>query len=145
MRTRISDEFISNRAWLREAVGDKQLILRGTSALEYLELFNGYVGEEDIYVYSLSKGLLENIEYNVVDSFEKIDYIQHKNVLCSSLNQTVNDMLSDSLSDEQALCEALSNYYYANNECFEGLLINPVNQKRFESLKTSVISYYKEG
>ena len=83
MRTRISDEFISNRAWLREAVGDKQLILRGTSALEYLELFNGYVGEEDIYVYSLSKGLLENIEYNVVDSFEKIDYIQHKNVLCS--------------------------------------------------------------
>lgn len=145
MRTKVSDEFISNRAWFREVVGDKQLILRGTSALEFLELFNGYVGEEVIYVYSLSKGSYENIEYSVVDCFEKIDYVRIENVLCSSLNQTVNDMLSDSSSDEQALCEALSNYYYANNESFDGLYINTVNQERFDKLKESAISYYKEG
>ena len=128
-----------------ELDGGNEAVFNPASALEFLELFNGYVGEEVIYVYSLSKGSYENIEYSVVDSFEKIDYVRIENVLCSSLNQTVNDMLSDSSSDEQALCEALSNYYYANNESFDGLYINTVNQERFDKLKESAISYYKEG
>lgn len=31
-----SDEYISNRAWLRDIVGGKNIVLRGVSALEFL-------------------------------------------------------------------------------------------------------------
>ena len=45
MRTKTSDEYISNRAWLRDVVAGQPMILRGVSALEYLEYIDGYFGE----------------------------------------------------------------------------------------------------
>ena len=64
MRTKISDDYISNRAWLRDIVGGKPLILRGVSALEYLELIDGYFGEEDMRGSNLKsfKGYIWNFE-----------------------------------------------------------------------------------
>ena len=145
MRTKTSDEYISNRAWLRDVVGGQSLILRGTSALEYLELIDGYFGEDEIYVYAGYQGQFDNINYAIVDNFEHIEYVQIGNVLCSTFNQVVNDMLSDFLSDDQALCEAMSNYFHSNNESFDGLRINAENIERFNLLRSSAISYYNGG
>ena len=72
MRIQTSEHYISNRAWLRDVVGEKDLILRGVSALEYLQLFVGYAGEETVEVYSLQRGAYENIDYRVVDSFKRL-------------------------------------------------------------------------
>ncbi|MBQ8515040.1 MAG: hypothetical protein IJ496_06560 [Ruminococcus sp.] len=145
MRTRPCDEYISNRAWFRDTVGGENLILRGTSALEYLELFDGYTGETEIDVYAKSQGHYENINYHVIESFDEIEHILHGNVLCSTFNQTVNDMLQDENSDEQALCEALSNYYFAHNESFDELKINPENTVRFNTLIEYAMEYYSGG
>ena len=41
-----SNEFLTNRAWHRAVVGVKEMILRHTSALEFLELFSGYMREK---------------------------------------------------------------------------------------------------
>ena len=133
---KISSDYTSNRAWLRDVVGNQPMILRSVSALEYLQLFVGYFSE--------SKE--ETIRCHIIEDLEAIEYIRFENVLCSSPSQAVNDMLSDfEHSDETALVEALSKYYYSHEESFSGLNIKKENQKRFEELKDWAINYFEVG
>lgn len=145
MRIRACDEYISNRAWFRAVIGGTNMILRNTSALEFLELFDGYMGECVIDVYAENVGVYENINYSIINSLDDIDYTMQGNVLCSTFNQVVNDMLSDNNSDEQALSEALCNYYFAHNMTFEGLIVKPENRERFDILAEYAINYYSGG
>ena len=69
METRTSDEYISNRAWFRDVLFGENLILMGVSALEYLQLFVGYVGENEIDVYAIKEGQYSNINYHVINNF----------------------------------------------------------------------------
>lgn len=139
-----SDEYISNRAWLRDIVGGKNIVLRGVSALEFLQLFVGYASEKEVEVYSLDKIDCENIKFSIVASFEDIEYQKFGNVLCSTVNQVVNDMLSDfDNTDENALAEAMSKYYFSHNESFDGLSVKPQNKEQFEQMKEWAIAYYE--
>ena len=96
MTTLTSNEFLTTRAWHRAIVGGKEMILRRTSALEHLQLFNGYMREKHIDVYAKHRGEYENINYCVIDTFDEIDYVAFGNVLCTSANRTFNDMLANS-------------------------------------------------
>jgi hypothetical protein len=146
MTSLTSDMFLTNRSWHRAVVGGQEMILRHTSALEYLELFGGYMREKNIEVYAKKLGEYENITYHVVDSFDGIDYVRFGDVLCTSVNQTINDMLNDFDSiDEQSLVEALSRYYYTNGASFDGLTINPENMEQFAAIKDWAVEYYIEG
>lgn len=140
-----STRYLSDVDWLQDVVQGKDLILCGVSALEYLELFNGYVNESKIQVYAKSNGQFDNIEYHIVDSFDNIDYINVDGVLCTTVNQTINDMLAnyDNI-DELAFLEALSNYYFANDESFDNLKIKPENLNTFNQVKQIAIEYYCE-
>ena len=73
METKHSDEFLSNKEWLQTALSSEKVILRGISALEYLQLFPGYIGEKNIEVYSLTEGQYSNIQYSIVNSFDGIE------------------------------------------------------------------------
>lgn len=146
MRAAISNDFLTNRAWLRSVVDGKDMILRNVSALEYLEMFNGYIHEEDIEVYARQKGDYENVRYCVVDSFEGIEYVKFGGVMCSTLNQAINDMLGDYENmDSQALVESLSEYYYTHNSSFEGLKIKQANKEKFDEIKEWAIDFYCGG
>ena len=143
---KISSDYTSNRAWLRDVVGNQPMILRSVSALEYLQLFVGYFTENKVEVYALEESPEENIRCHIIEDLEAIEYIRFENVLCSSPSQAVNDMLSDfEHSDETALVEALSKYYYSHEESFSGLNIKKENQKRFEELKDWAINYFEVG
>ena len=143
---KISSDYTSNRAWLRDVVGNQPMILRSVSALEYLQLFVGYFSENKVEVYALEESPEENIRCHIIEDLEAIEYIRFENVLCSSPSQAVNDMLSDfEHSDETALVEALSKYYYSHEESFSGLNIEKENQKRFEELKDWAINYFEVG
>ena len=143
---KISSDYTSNRAWLRDVVGNQPMILRSVSALEYLQLFVGYFSENKVEVYALEESSEENIRCHIIEDLEAIEYICFENVLCSSPSQAVNDMLSDfEHSDETALVEALSKYYYSHEESFNGLAIKAENQKRFEELKEWAINYFEVG
>ena len=145
MTSATSDEFLTIRDWHRAVVGGKDLILRHTSALEHLELFNGYMREKKIDVYARQPGPFDNINYHIVDSFDGIDSVLFGNVLCTSINQTLNDMLDDFDNiDEQSLVEGLSGYYYSHGQSFDGLFIKPENMERFNSIKDWAIEYYDE-
>lgn len=95
MLTISTTNYISNAEWLQNVVKGTNLILRGVSALEYLGLFNGYVNESNVQVYTNSIGIYDNVGYAFLKSFDEIDYSNSDGVLCTTLNQTVNDMLSD--------------------------------------------------
>ena len=143
---KISSDYTSNRAWLRDVVGNQPMILRSVSALEYLQLFVGYFSENKVEVYALEESSEENIRCHIIEDLEAIEYIRFENVLCSSPSQAVNDMLSDfEHSDETAIVEALSKYYYSHEESFSGLNIKKENQKRFEELKDWAINYFEVG
>lgn len=143
---KISSDYTSNRAWLRDVVGNQPMILRSVSALEYLQLFVGYFSENKVEVYALEESSEENIRCYIIEDLEAIEYIRFENVLCSSPSQAVNDMLSDfEHSDETALVEALSKYYYSHEESFSGFNIKKENQKRFEELKDWAINYFEVG
>ena len=145
MTTLTSNDFLTTRAWHRAVVGGKEMILRSTSALEFLELFGGYMREKKIDVYARQHGEFENINYYIVDNFDNIDFINFGNVLCSSINQTFNDMLNDFDNiDEQALIEGLSRYYYTHGNSFDGLDIKPENMERFNSVRDWAVEYYSE-
>lgn len=70
-----STRYLSNVDWLQDVVQGTDLILCGVSALEYLELFNGYVNESKIQVYAQNEGQFDNIEYHIVNSFDDIEYL----------------------------------------------------------------------
>jgi len=145
MASSIRNEYLTTRAWHRAVVGGKDMILRRTSALEFLELFGGYVSEKKIDVYANQHDDYENINYHVVDTFDNIEFMRFGNVLCTSVNQTFNDMFDDFDSiDEQSLIESLSRYYYTHNNSFDGLVIKQEHAECFNSIKDWAIEYYDE-
>ena len=140
-----SNEFLTTRSWHRAVIGGEDMILRRTSALEFLELFSGHMSDRNIDVYAKSRGEFENINYHVVSTFDGIDYVRFGDVLCTSVSQTFNDMLEDFDNiDEQSLVEGLSRYYYTNGRSFDGLMIKPENMEYFNSVKDWAIEYYSE-
>jgi len=151
MQSPTRNNYLTSFAWFQETIGGKDLILRHTSALECLELFAGYFHEKEIDVYAREKGDYENINYCIVDSFDGIEFVRMGNILCTSINQTFNDMLSkygtleENMIDEQSLLEGLSKYYFLHNESFENLRILPENNIHFEKLKEWAIEYYDEN
>ena len=42
----------------------------------------------------------------------------------------------------QGITEAVSRYYYAHGDSFEGIFVPPEYQKRFERLAQDAIAYY---
>jgi hypothetical protein len=139
-------QYVSLKAWYQDILKNKNAILRGRSALEYLEYFNGYLYENEIEIYSVEPVLADDVTVIFVDSFNNIEYINDGSVLCSTFEQAVNDMLADfEKSDEQALLEALSRYYYTNSRSFSRLNISPFLQDRFLEVQSQAIDYYKRG
>lgn len=141
-----NSDYLSNRQWLSDVLQGEDVVLRGTSALEYLQLFGGYMKEKDIDVYARKIGIHSNVHYKVVENYEGIDTVQIGGILCTTPNQTFNDMLEDYENiDEQSLIEALSRYYFKNKESFSGLRIKPENVPLFQSLTETAKEYYSGG
>jgi len=145
MHSTIKSSYLTSRQWHRAIVGGSGMILRHTSALEFLELFSGYLSENRIDVYAKRQGNHENINYFVVETYDGIEYETFGNVLCASINQTINDMLSDFENiDEQSLVEGLSRYYYEHGKSFDRLVIAPENVDLFDRIKKWALAYYDE-
>ena len=70
--------------------------------------------------------------------------IQEKDGLrFTDLNRTLSDAIAnESILDMQGITEALSRYYYSNNESFEGLSVAPEYQDRFERLADEAVNCY---
>ncbi len=142
MITRQREDFLTHIEWFQSVINE-DIILCKTSALECLQRFVGYRRENEIYAYSTHKGIYDNINYSIIDNYDTIKYITIGNIRCTTFEQTINDMLSDfDNTDELALAEALSDYYYEHNNSFAELNIIAKNQKTFEKMVEYAINYY---
>ena len=138
-------QYVSLKSWYQDMLENKYVVLRGRSALEYLEYFNGYLHDNEVELYSVEPVSADDIKVVIVDSFDNISHINDGCVLCSTFEQAVNDMLADfDNTDEQALLEALSRYYYENNRSFSGLIISSSLQDRFLEVQSWAIDYHNK-
>ena len=63
----------------------------------------------------------------------------------TDFNRTLSDALAnESILDMQGITEAVSKYYYTNNESFAGISVAPEYQERFERLADEAIDYYND-
>lgn len=116
--------------YYQQALAGTDKVLCRESAAEYLNLSNGNFGK--------------NIEYYLYPEAVGREVIVVNGILCTSVDQTINDLLEDKESDEQVLLESLGNYFYENQGSFKGLKIKPGNQERFAELEQAAISYYDD-
>jgi hypothetical protein len=62
----------------------------------------------------------------------------------TDFNRTISDAIAnEEILDMQGITEAISHYYYENDESFEGISVAPPYQKRFESLAADAREYYQ--
>jgi len=115
--------------YIENLIGTDRVLCK-ESAAEFLNLSNGNFST-DIYFYSSE------------ESFGK-EIIIKRGIKCTSINQTINDLLMEPGSDGQILLESLSNYYYEHNKSFEGLVIKDENMKCFIELRQDAIDYYND-
>jgi len=134
----------SCHAILSRNIGDQDLIVRGVTALELMDMFTGYVNESPIEVYSKTDKLNNIFDYRVTSSFNHIDHQEVRGIRCTTFNQTINDMLDEfDTTDEAALAEALAKYYEAHGN-FDSITINPKHEKTFQNMKEWAMEYYME-
>ena len=143
MQINSSGAYSSHLEWFRDVLRSKNVVLSHTSALESLGLFTGYLNEKQIDLYATEFEPYDNINYNIVTSFDNIETIIIGGLRCTTVKQTINDMLRDfDRIDEQSLVQALSDYYYNNGESFDGLEIESQYQSLFNSLIDWAVEYY---
>jgi len=138
-----SGTYQTHLEWFRSVLQGKNVVLSHTSALEGLGLFAGYVNENQIDLYAIEREPYTNINYYIVNGFDGIETTEVGGLRCTTVQQTINDMLRDyDKIDEQALVQALSDYYYSHGESFNGLEIEPQYLSRFNTLADWAVEYY---
>ncbi|MBQ6336589.1 MAG: helix-turn-helix domain-containing protein [Ruminococcus sp.] len=140
-------DFIGSLSWLkavRERIGEN-VVFALDEALMCQGSFGGRSDEYIVWVYGADSVTRFN---GVVVLGNKISpySVKEKNGLrFTDLNRTLSDALAnEDILDMQGITEAVSRYYYSNNESFDGLSVAPEYQERFETLAREAIDYYND-
>ncbi len=137
------NDFTNKDEYYKTMIGNrKNVVLAKESASDYLHLSNQNL-DEKIYVYS-SSDLPKPFVVKKVNNFACIEYEKIDGLLVTSTNQTINDLLQDEESNAQTIYESLANYYFNNNESYDGLKIDKVNESQFEYYANEAKHYYDE-
>ena len=127
---------------LRNLLADVECVLALDTAADFLGLTNGgYRSAVQIFVNK--KQNIDGTEQILVPSLETLVCEERNGLLCTTVNQTINDLLEQN-GDEQIIMESLANYYDAHNESFDGLEVPEHLKARFEKYKTWAVEYYEE-
>lgn len=137
-------DFVGSFSWLkavRECLGDS-VVFALDEALMLEGIFGGRSEEYIIWVYgddSLSK-------YNgvvILGNHISPNNTKEKNgIRYTILNRTICDSFANEvILDMQGITEAIADYYYKNNESFEGIYVPPAYQKRFDGLTKEIMDY----
>ena len=138
-------DYVGSLSWLkavRERIGGN-IVFALDEALMCDGRFGGRNSEYVVWVYGDNKVLDFN---GVVLLGNKISSycIKEKNGLrFTDFNRTLSDAFAnEAILDMQGITEAVSKYYYTNNESFDGLSVAPEYQERFEKLANEAIEYF---
>ena len=138
-------DYVGSLSWLkavRERIGGN-VVFALDEALMCQGSFGGRSDEYIVWVYGDDK--VSNFNGVVLLGNKVSPYcIKEKNGLhFTDFNRTLSDALAnEAILDMQGITEAVSRYYYSNNESFDGLSVAPEYQERFERLASEAIEYY---
>lgn len=128
---------------------DKFLIALETAA-DFVCISNGSLYINEIVVYAEHKIECDSVFRIVVlpNCFDMKRYIESNGVYCTTIEQTILDLLeNEGDTDIQVLVESLSNYYYKHNETFGklGSLMYERQTIAFNKWKEDAIDYYNDN
>ena len=137
--------YIGALSWLK-AVRDcleENVVFALDEALMCQGLFGGRSDEYIIWVYGSDAVTRYNGVVILGNSISPYCVKEKNGLRFTDLNRTLSDALAnESILDMQGITEALSQYYYSNDESFDGLFVAPEYQDRFENLANEAIEYY---
>lgn len=140
-------DYVGAISWLkavRDCIGEN-VVFALDEALMCLGHFGGRSDEYIVWVYG--DDTVKRFNGVVVIGNRISQYcVKEKNGLrFTDFNRTLSDSLAnEDILDMQGITEAVSRYYYSNNESFDGLSVAPEYQERFETLASDAIDYYND-
>ncbi len=138
-------DFVGSISWLkavRDCIGENA-VFAIDEALTCQGSFGGRSDEYIVWVYG-DDSLTRYNGIVVLGNHISPYCVKEKNGLrFTEFNRTLSDALAnESILDMQGITEAVSRYYYSNNESFNGISVAPEYQERFELLAEDAIDYY---
>ena len=130
--------------YLRDLLKDAPCILAYDTAADYLGLSNGSSFHEAAHIYVQSPLHIDGTREHIVPSFEAVEHENRLGLLCTTVNQTINDLLRAD-GDNQVIQESLADVYFSNGESFDSLQIEEELLPRFEKYKIWAMEYYDEA
>lgn len=115
--------------YVHDTLQNTEYVLCSSSAAEYLGLCNALIGDNEITVVTKQDCLMHHIDFDNIHG-----------TLCTTVNQTINDLLADKMMDEQVIMESLAECYYKDN--YASLNIQPSNKKTFDHFRPMAEEYY---
>lgn len=139
-------DYIGAGSWLRavrECIG-QPVVFALDEALMCQGSFGGRNEEYLIWVYGADSVTRFNGVAVLGNQINPIDVRSKNGLSFTSFNRTLLDALAnESILDMQGITEAVSRYYYAHGDSFEGIFVPPEYQKRFDRLAQDAIAYYE--
>lgn len=140
-------DYVGAISWLkavRDSIGEP-IVFALDEALMCQGAFGGRSDEFLVWVYGNDSVTRFNgvvVLGNQISSY----YVKSKNGLdFTDFNRTLSDAFAnESILDMQGMTEALSRYYFANGDSFEGISVSPEYQERFEKLASEAMEYYDD-
>lgn len=116
---------------------DEALMCQGNFAGRSDEYIVWIYGDESLASFNGIVLLGNNVSsYNVKEN---------NGIRYTDFNRTLSDALAnESILDMQGITEALSRYYFTHDESFDGIIVPPEYQDRFETLACDAIDYYTD-
>ena len=129
--------------YLRDLLKDQPCVLAYDTAAEYRGLSNGFLTHDPAQIFVMVPLNIKDTEEFLVPTFRYIAYEKKGGLYCTTVNQTINDLLRAD-GDNQVIQEALANYYDMYGESFDGLTIDADLIPRFNRYKEWALEYYTE-
>lgn len=137
--------FVGALSWLkavRERLGEN-VVFALDEALMCQGSFGGRSDEYFVWVYGDDKVSDFNGVVLLGNKVSQYCIMEKNGLRFTDFNRTLSDALAnESILDMQGITEAVSRYYYSNNESFSGLSVAPEYQERFERLANEARDYY---
>lgn len=140
-------DYVGALSWLkavRERLGEN-VVFALDEALMCQGRFGGRSDEFIIWVYGDDAVSRFNGVVVLGNRVSPYSVAEKNGLRFTDFNRTLSDALAnESILDMQGITEAVSKYYYTNNESFAGISVAPKYQERFERLADEAIDYYND-
>lgn len=142
-----STEFRTGVEWLlavKEVLGE-DVVFALDSALLCDGSYLGRTNEWIVWIYGPAKLMKYKGVCVIGDNINPFDVEEKNGLKYTCFNRTINDaMANERILDMQGITEALSRYYFSNNETFEGLHPNPEYTDLFNKIAEDAAEYYDD-